>query len=343
MTLDTGPSRRPTLTLGMSPELFGQVFTTAAQRELHRIASLDVTTFLTGAHPIVAADTVQRTEVLLTCWGGPELNGEVLAAMPRLRAVVHAAGSVKHIVTEQCRERGIVLSTAADANALPVAEFTVAMIVLANKDVLGIATNYRRLRSRWAYDALPADFGNYDRVVGVVGASRIGRRVIQLLAPLDGVRVILADPYVSEQEARTMGVELVDLDTLCARSDVVSLHAPALPSTRQMIGAERLARMRAGATLINTARGALVDHDALIRELTSGRLCAILDHTTPEILPDDSPLYELPNVLVTPHIAGSLGTELHRMGDSAVREVVRFVSGRPFHHPIGYDELEHSA
>ena len=140
-----------------------------------------------------------------------------------------------------------------------------------------------------------------------------------------------------------MGVELVDLDALCARSDVVSLHAPALPSTRQMIGAERLARMRAGATLINTARGALVDHDALIRELTSGRLCAILDHTTPEILPDDSPLYELPNVLVTPHIAGSLGTELHRMGDSAVREVVRFVSGRPFHHPIGYDELEHSA
>ncbi|NEE43366.1 hydroxyacid dehydrogenase, partial [Streptomyces sp. SID8455] len=87
--------------------------------------------------------------------------------------------------------------------------------------------------------------------------------------------------------------------------DVVSIHAPELPQTRHLFDAGRLALMRDGATLVNTARGSLVDTDALVKELVSGRIDAVLDHTEPEVLPVDSPLYDLPNVLLTPHIAGS--------------------------------------
>ncbi|MGG2479179.1 NAD(P)-dependent oxidoreductase, partial [Rhizobium sp. BR5] len=107
-------------------------------------------------------------------------------------------------------------------------------------------------------------------------------------------------------------------------SDVISLHAPSLPQTRHMIGAEELARMKDGATLINTARGALVDEDALLAELKTGRIEAVIDVTDPEVPPPDSPLYSLPNVFLTPHIAGATGLERARLGDMAIAEIERF-------------------
>jgi phosphoglycerate dehydrogenase-like enzyme len=109
--------------------------------------------------------------------------------------------------------------------------------------------------------------------------------------------------------------------------DVLSLHAPLLPETIGMIGARELALLRDGATLVNTARGALIDTDALTRECASGRLDAILDVTDPEPLPDDSPLYDLPNVSITPHISGSLGSETFRLTDAALDELQRWVNG----------------
>src|SRR5262249_54884850 len=148
---------------------------------------------------------------------------------------------------------------------------------------------------------------------GVIGASRIGRRVIELLRPFD-LDVYLFDPYVDAALAESLGVHLVDLDVLLRTCDVVSVHAPQTPQTLDLIGADQLALMRDGATLINTARGGLVDPDALAKELLRGRLCAVLDVTDPEPLPSDSALYELPNVFVTPHIAGSHGNELARLG-----------------------------
>ncbi len=135
--------------------------------------------------------------------------------------------------------------------------------------------------------------------------------MIDLLAPFD-FEVLLYDPYTE-----VPGVEAVSLDELCARSTVVSVHAPQLPSTYRMIGAAQLAAMPDGATLINTSRGSLVDEPSLLPHLLTGRLHAILDVTDPE-LPGRTPLWTLPNVLLTPHVAGSLGNELHRMADQAV-------------------------
>ncbi|GAA3107349.1 hypothetical protein GCM10020001_026640 [Nonomuraea salmonea] len=162
--------------------------------------------------------------------------------------------------------------------------------------------------------------------------------MIELLRPF-ALDVLVADPYLNED----LGVAHVGFDELFERSDVVTVHAPDLPETRHLVSAARLASMRDGATLINTARGALVDQDALIAELTSGRLYAVLDVTDPDPLPPGSPLYDLPNVLLTPHVAGSLGGELARIADLAVDEVARYARGLPFAHGVAAEELATSA
>lgn len=333
---------RPRVVLAMARDVWPQVFDAAVRDRLVRVADVDLDRVVDDFADPAHADALARAEVLLTCWGCPPLTAEVLDRMPALRAVVHAAGTVKHHVTEACWERGISVSSAAAANALPVAEFTLAAILFAGKRVLPIAARYRRDRARpeWA-DSEPG-WGNYRVTVGVVGASLIGRRVIELLRPFD-IEVLVFDPFLGEDEARELGVHRAELPALAAAADVVSVHAPQIPETRHMIDRRILRLMRDGATLINTARGSLVDTDALTEELVAGRLHAVLDVTEPEVLPASSPLYDLPNVLLTPHIAGSLGNELARMAGSALDELERLARGVPFVHPVRADALAHTA
>jgi phosphoglycerate dehydrogenase-like enzyme len=321
----------------MGADVRRALFDIEAVARLREIAECDPAVVVTDfADPEVAAELGQ-VEVLLTGWGCPPLTAEVLARMPRLRTVVHAAGSVKGHVTGACWQRGITVASAAGANALPVAEYTLAAILFAGKRVVESARTYRERR-----DAPPgglsyyAGVGNFRRTVGVVGASRIGRRVIELLRPFD-LSVLLSDPYVTGEQAAALGVEPVGLDELARRADVVTLHAPQLPETRHLFDRARLALMRDGTTLVNTARGSLVDTAALTAELVTGRLNAVLDHTDPEVLPADSPLYDLPNVLLTPHIAGSLGGELPRLARAALDELARYAEGRPYADPVTAD------
>ncbi|MFE0649325.1 hydroxyacid dehydrogenase [Streptomyces sp. NPDC059534] len=281
-------------------------------------------------------------ELLITSWGCPVLDERALARMPALKAVVHAAGSVKHHVTRECWDRGLKVSSAAAANAVPVAEYTVAAILFANKRVLDIGGLYREHRAPLDWARLYPGFGNYRRTVGVVGASLVGRKVLELLRPHD-LDLLLADPHVDTERAAALGARHVELDELIGRSDVVTLHAPALPETRHLMDARRLSLMRDGATLVNTARGSLVDTDALTTEAVRGRIHAVIDVTEPEALPADSPLYSLPNVLLTPHIAGSLGGELLRISADVLDEVERYCSGAPFAHAVHEAALAHSA
>ncbi|MFF4761033.1 hydroxyacid dehydrogenase [Streptomyces sp. NPDC001292] len=274
-----------------------------------------------------------RADILVTGWGCPPLTADVLALAPLLRAVVHAAGSVKHHITPACWERGLSVSSAASANAVPVAEYTVAMIILANKRVFPLAAEYRSAGTSTNVSARYPSLGNYRKRIGIVGASTIGRRVLALLRDY-AFDLVVSDPYLTDAEAGELGAELVDLDELVATSDVVSLHAPALPETCHLIDARRLSMMRPGTTLINTARGDLVDTDALTAAVQGGQLYVVLDVTTPEPLPFDSPLRNHPHVVLTPHVAGSLGTELLRMGELAVSEVERLITGVPPRHAV---------
>ena len=180
------------------------------------------------------------------------------------------------------------------------------------------------------------------KTVGIVGASHIGRLVLQYLQPHD-FKLLLYDPYVSPLDARDLGAAKVGLAELASQSDVVSLHAPLLPETRNIFGGRELSLMKDHATLINTARGGLVDHVALTQELVNGRLFAVLDTTEPEVPVPDSPLYELPNVFLTPHIAGSLGNETQRLADCILEEIGRFVKDVPLQHAVKREELDRLA
>ncbi|WP_313772141.1 MULTISPECIES: hydroxyacid dehydrogenase [Streptomyces] len=273
------------------------------------------------------AGSLADADVVVTGWGTSlVLDEETLAAAPRLRALVHTGGSVRTIVTPAVWERGLAVSSAADVNAGPVAEFAYAQITLAAKRALGAAAGYHA--GRWP--AFGAREGADGRTVGVVGASRIGRRVLSRLRGSEaGYRILLYDPYVSAADAKRLGVESVDIHTLCATSSIVTLHAPELPETRRLLNAERLALLPDGATVVNTARGALIDTAALVRECAAGRLDAFLDVTDPEPLPAGHPLFSLPNVFLTPHIAGCQGNEVRRLGAFAVDEVGRLARGEP--------------
>jgi phosphoglycerate dehydrogenase-like enzyme len=331
-------SNRPAVALAMVPMFTEHLFTEAHFQRLGGLCDvLDREPLTTFEEPRAVA-LLERATILLTSWGCPPIDAMVLARAPQLRAVVHAAGTVKGHVTEACWERGLLVASAAAANAVPVAEYTLAAILLAGKRIFRLRQRYSEVRSfRW----WPAEFpnlGNFRKVVGIVGASHVGRRVLALLATFD-FEVLLADPFVSDAEAAALGAERVELDEMLTRADVVSLHAPALPETHHLIDRRRLELMRDGATLINTARGWLVDGEALEAELVSGRIDAIIDTTEPEVLPAHSPLYTLPNVFLTPHIGGAMGAETQRMAELAIDEIERFSRGEPFRYGIKREDL----
>ena len=315
----------------MTGHLPRRLFPPPLTDRLHAVVDVDFEHVLSDF--AIVDSVLAQADVLITGWGCPRVDEHVLAAAPRLRAVVHAAGSVKGHVGPAVFDRNIAVSSAASANAVPVAEYTIAMILLANKDILAMARRFRAERRALDLVVDYPETGNLGRTVGLVGASRVGRRVLDLLAPFD-LPVLVADPFVTRAEAARLGAELVELDELFARSDIVSVHAPALPETRGLVGAAQLAALPNGATLINTAHGSLVDHDALVRELCTGRISAVLDMTEPVVPPFDSPLWELPNVLLTPRVAGALGNELGRLGACVVDELARFAEGMPMRHVI---------
>jgi phosphoglycerate dehydrogenase-like enzyme len=333
---------RPKAALAMIPGVEAQILTPDARAELDALVDLVAPTAVDLN--ALDADVLGEIEIVVGSWGCTVLDGALLSRMPKLRQLAYAAGTVKTTVTPATWEHGVVVSSAAAANAEPVAEFTFAAIVMIAKDVFRIRDRHRDARGREPVvgHGPAGEVGTRGLRIGVIGASTIGRLVIERLSSLDA-RVAVADPYLDDDGAAAIGVERMELDDLLGWADVVTVHAPELPSTRHLVDAGRLARLRDGAWLLNTARGSIVDTDALTQECVAGRLCAFIDTADPEPLPPDSPLYDLPNVVLTPHIAGSLGTEISRMGDLAVAEVRRFLAGEPLRHEVRAEDLERIA
>ncbi|MFC9244402.1 hydroxyacid dehydrogenase [Streptomyces sp. NPDC057136] len=331
-------SRRMTVAIAMQPEVAALALTEELTARLDKSVAVRPGIIVDFADP-ASRRKLADVDVLLTGWGCPLIDGAVLDAASRLRAIVHAAGSVKHHLTPEVWRRGILVSSAASANAFPVAQYTVGAILLAGKRAFRLARDYTRGQYK---NKLAGDTGNHERVVGIVGASRTGRLVLELLAP-HGFQLLVSDPTLDAPAAAELHpagqVELVELDDLLRRSDIVSLHAPALPETHHLLDDRRLALLRDGAVLINTARGQLIDTEALLRHCADGRIDAVLDVTDPEPLPVGHPLLSLPNVMVTPHVAGAMGTEIRRLGEFAVAEIERLTADEPLHGGIRADQL----
>ncbi len=280
---------------------------------------------------------LRDAEVILTGWGGPVMDEEFLAAAPNLKAVFYGAGTIKNVVTDAFWKRGIIITSAYAANAVPVAEFTLSQILFCLKRGWHHALAIKRDGKYPPRTPVP---GAYGSTVGIISLGMIGRIVCRLLQPFD-LKIIAYDSFATPDTASELNVELVGLDDVFARADVVSLHAPWLKETEGMITGEHFSAMKPNASFINTARGAIVREDEMIEVLRArADLTVVLDVTFPEPPEEGSPLYTLDNVILTPHIAGSMDGECRRMGDYAVAELQRWLAGEPLRWQITREKAD---
>ncbi len=323
----------PIVYVALAPELLREL---ELDQELLRLRGLAEVERWEGpgrpsAEAVAAA--LGRAQVLVTGWGVPRLAplADWTPASSPLRLVVHSAGTVKQLLPREALERGLLVSHANEALAEAVAEFTLGAIIVAWRNAFASQERYRAGKGRVPLASQREIRGS---TIGIIGASAIGRRLMQLLRPL-GPRLLLADPYATPAVAAAHGAELVTLDELLRASEIVSLHAPVTAETLGMLGAREFAAMRTGALFVNTARGRLIDHDALLAELQSGRISALLDVTDPtEPLPPDSPFFKLENCVLLPHIAGASLEARRRQGRITVDEILRFLGGEPLQHQV---------
>ena len=270
-----------------------------------------------------AVEFLRGSNGVMGSWGVTALSPDILKAAPDLKIWSHAAGSLKSRdrICDEAWDKGIVITSAAPAIAEDVAEYTVAMIGISLRKVLPLS---RRMAAGEPRPSKLEVRTLYRRTIGVIGASQVGIRVMRLLRPYR-TRILLYDPFVSEDEARDeYGAELVDLETMARESEVVTCHAPKLDATKHMWSATHFRLMRDDAVFINDSRGANIDEAALIAELQTGRIFACIDVTDPEPCAPDSPLRSLPNVILTPHIAGA---QTYRVGEMAAEELRRHFAG----------------
>lgn len=275
-----------------------------------------------------------EVQVLVTGWGTPSVESATLGKMPNLAMFAHSAGSLKEtrLIPPEIFERSVVVTSANDALAVGVAETTLGMIIAGLKNFFGSREWTRD--GHWSAD----DFGaygpvqeTYGKTIGIVSAGQSGRHLIRLLKNFD-FNILVYDPYLTAEDAAKLGVESVTLEALAQRSDVLTIHAPELTQTRGLIGRQILALLRDGAIVINTARGSIIDESALLEELQARRLRAFLDVTDPEPPSPDHPFRHLPNVVLTPHLAGNRTNGCFRQGALVAAQIADFVAGRK---PVG--------
>lgn len=296
---------------------------------------------LTHCHPtVITSQNFQSQSALLTgvevifsTWGMPFLGAAQLARLPNLRAVFFAAGSVQGFA-RPLLERGIAVISAWAANAVPVAEFTLAQIILANKGYFRNVREYRQGRDeRSAFTGR----GTFGETVALLGAGQIGRHVIRLLKPFH-TRVLVFDPFLPAEDAEALGVATVSLDEAFAQGYVVSNHLANLPATVGLLKKAHFASMRADATFINTGRATTVVEPDLVGVLQArSDLTALLD------LADDPRLFDLPNVRISSHIAGSKGDEVVRMADYMIEEFKAWQKDKPLRFAVSLPMLENMA
>ena len=289
-----------------------------------------------GADFAAHAPHLRDLEAIFSTWGMPRLEAAQLDLLPNLKIVFYAAGSVQGFA-RPFLERGIQVVSAWQANGVPVAEFTLGQILLANK---GYFQNSRAFVAPGSRRTAPRGAGNFGASVALLGAGAIGRMVIELLRPFH-LKILVFDPFLKDAAAISLGVQKVTLREAFSRANVVSNHLANLPQTVKLLREEHFAALPPGATFINTGRGTTVDEDGLIRVLQARPdLTALLDVTHPEPPAAGSPLYYLPNVQLSSHIAGSLGDEVVRMADYVIEEFHRWQRGEALRYAVTLEMLE---
>lgn len=318
------------------PKLNGEVF---GQGRRERIASI------TDLYPVVLnernlkghAAALGDLEIIFATWGMPVFSDEHFELLPKLKAVFYAAGNVKGFARPLI-ERDILLISAWAINAIPVAEMVLAQILLTCRGYFRAVHAYRVKHHSEEAKAFPRS-GVHGETIGVIGLGKIGTLLTEHLHQF-GFHVLAYDPFLTPERANKLGVEQVSLNELFKRSYVVSNHIPDLETTKGVLDGSLFKTMREGATFINSGRGAQVVEDDLIRVLTERPdLTALLDVTAPEPPQEDSALWTLPNVVISPHIGGSVGDEVTRMADCVIEEFEAWERGQPLRYQVTREVL----
>ena len=336
----------PTIISLLRDEIYDLVFSPAAEARLQSFSEFSRYHGAADADEDALIALLQGADAAITSWG-VRLTDRVIQAT-NLKVIGHAAGSVKGF-PPAVWDRGIAVTHAAPVIAVAVGEMALALTLACLRNFPSHQEAFRHQGLRGDPTIQPRLLANrslHELRVGIVGASATGREFLKLLRGFGDVEVWIADPYLSAEEAERLGVAKAELPDLLSQCDVVSLHCPSLPETRHLINVETAALLRDGAVLINTARGALIDYDALLPHLQSGRISAGLDVYL-ETLRDDeipaSPYRSLNNVVITPGIAGPAGSITKRMSLYIAEELERFFRGEPLRKPITRDMLDHIA
>ena len=325
----------------LHPEAFELIYPSDLRDDIGQLITLAAPP-QTSTTILANLDLLKDVDIILSGWGAPVLDEAFMTAAPDLKAFLYGAGSIRAFVTDAFWARNIPISTAAEANAIPVSEYTLSQIIFCLKAGWQLNTLCRDPRiarsTGWINQRSVTGHGCYQSTVGLISMGRIARKVRHLLRALD-VSVIAYDPFLSRDEAEILGIELVPLDEVFRRADVVSLHTPDLPETQGMITGHLLSPMKANAAFITTARSAVVRHDELIAVLAvRPDLWAVLDVTEQATDLEFRSLQELPNVTLTPHIAGSTGRECARMGRFMHDELQRFLRGETLRFSVDREE-----
>ncbi len=311
-----------------SEEKIDQVYSEDLRRTLAEEARFLTDHVITVGEMEEYAPVLAEAECLFTTWGMPHLLAESIRNFfPNLKHVYYAAGSVQGFAREFL-DAGIAVYSAWEANGIPVADYTFAQIILAAKGFFSRIHDHAH-RGTWQNRALRTAYpGVYECTVGIIGAGMIGKMVIERLKMLEKTRILVFDPFLPDAKAVELGVVKTDLEELFRESDVVSNHLANNPDTVGMLHGGLFSQMKPHAVFLNTGRGAQVveaDLVAALREVPTR--AAVLDVTMPEPPAADSPFYTMENVWLTPHIAGSLGNEVHRMAEFMFEEYRRVEAG----------------
>ena len=316
---------RPSVLVLASDALFPHFFSAESQKTLDEVTEWRRSSVIEDSPGL--REEIANADVLMTTWHTPFLTAEMLGPRPRVKLIAHCGGEVKSRVAEQIFDY-VTITNAAEPMARGVAEMALALALTVVRRIPEYASEMREgvVRTNAEVSSGETLFG---RKVGLVGFGRIGRAFAKLIAPFE-VELFVSDPYANRDLIAQHGGSLVDLDDLVRMCSVIVLAAALTPETKNLFDKRRLSQMSDGTYLINVARGGLVDTEALLSELRTGRLTAALDVTDPlEPLPVDHELRKLTNVILTPHIAAG-GIEMRReIGAVAVDEVVRFAKGQP--------------
>jgi len=286
-------------------------------------------------------ENCSKANFILGGWGMPQLDTELLNSLPNLEAIFYSGGSVRSFMTPEAWRRNLTLCTGVNINAACVAEYCLAVVIFSLKHGWRLADDCR-VHKRFQFDrgSMP---GVFRAKIGLVSFGRIARRLCQLLRPLP-VSIHVWDPFTSVETIRAAGAEPSDLESIFSECDVVSIHTPLLEETKGLIGRHHLSKLRAGATLINTARGEIIAATELEEALSSRpEIHAVLDVTHPEPPEPTSKLYALPNVVLTPHLAGCSGRECRRLGEAMFEELWSWSRGDRLNHQLDENEAKRDA